>query len=315
MRLIFAVAGRRVRRALLCVCLALFAIAPAWAASPVRAPWWNDLPPMQATQVHGQTIRYYDMGHGPTLVLLHGLGSSAGFDWGTVIPELAKHYRVLAPDQLGFGQSDKPLINYGPATWVDMLGGFLKDRGVTRFDLAGESLGGWIAGLYTARAADLGYPLPQRLVLVDAGGHPSMKPVAGAPASASVLPVLSIASVREGLSKYVFHDPALVTPAVAEQAFALRLSEGSQYTQDSFRRNLAGSDAVFLDQATLAGLKLPVLVVWGEQDRLVSPAHGADFTAWIPGARRVLIPDAGHAPAVEQPQVFLQAVLPFLQQP
>lgn len=153
--------------------LALLVSATAQAASPVRGPWWTGLPPMQTTQVHGQTIRYYDVGHGPTLVLLHGLGSSAGFDWGAVIPELARHYRVLAPDQLGFGSSAKPLINYGPATWVDMLGGFLEDRGVTRFDLAGESLGGWIAGLYAVRAESAGLPMPSKLILVDAAGHPA----------------------------------------------------------------------------------------------------------------------------------------------
>lgn len=293
--------------------LGLLASGLAQAASPIRAPWWTGLPPMQTTQVHGQTIRYYDLGHGPTLVLLHGLGSSAGFDWGAVIPELAKHYRVLAPDQLGFGSSAKPLINYGPSTWVDMLGGFLEDRGVTRFDLAGESLGGWIAGLYTVRAASLGYPLPGRLVLVDAAGHPSMKPAPGAAANVAVLPVLSIASVREGLSHYVFHDPELVTPEVARQAFEARLAEGSQYTQDSFGQNLGGDPSVFLDQAALGTLRLPVLVVWGEQDRLVPPAHGRDYAAWIPGARHVVIPDAGHAPGVEQPQEFLQALLPFLE--
>lgn len=305
-------ASRRLR-GLWMVVLWLLASGIAQAASPVRAPWWTDLPQMKTTQVYGQTIRYYDVGQGPTLVLLHGLGSSAGFDWGTVIPELAKHYRVLAPDQLGFGASAKPLINYGPATWVDMLGGFLRERGVTRFDLAGESLGGWIAGLYAVRAGQAGYPLPQRLVLVDAAGHPSMKPVPGQAGTAAVLPVLSRESVREGLSRFVFHDPGIVTAEVAEQAFRARLAEGAQYTQDSFWKNLGGDDSVFLDRPALAGLKLPVLVVWGAQDRLVPLANGRDFAAWIPGARLALVADAGHGPAIEQPQAFLQVLLPFLQ--
>ena len=292
--------------------LALLVSATAQAASPVRGPWWTGLPPMQTTQVHGQTIRYYDVGHGPTLVLLHGLGSSAGFDWGAVIPELARHYRVLAPDQLGFGSSAKPLINYGPATWVDMLGGFLEDRGVTRFDLAGESLGGWIAGLYAVRAESAGLPMPSKLILVDAAGHPAMKPVPGKAGSDAVLPVLSLAATREGLSRFVFHDPDVVDADMARRIFAIRLAEGAQYTQDSFWRNLGGDPSVFLDRPALAGLKLPVLVVWGEQDTLVPPAFGRDYAAWIAGARWVTIPDAGHAPGVEQPRLFLDAVLPFL---
>ena len=54
-------------------------------------------------------------------------------------------------------------------------------------------------------------------------------------------------------------------------------------------------------------------MVWGAQDRLVPPANGKDFAAWIPHARLVTIDQAGHAPAVEQPQRFLEAALPFLQ--
>ena len=90
------------------------------------------------------------------------------------------------------------------------------------------------------------------------------------------------------------------------------LAEGAQYTQDSFWRKLGGNPSVFLDQPALAGLKLPVLVVWGEQDTLVPPAFGRDYAAWIAGARWVTIPAAGPAPGVEQPRLFLAAVLPFL---
>ncbi|TMN20637.1 alpha/beta hydrolase [Pseudoxanthomonas sp. X-1] len=305
--------ARRLRSVVVVVLLCLATVANAQARSPEPAPWWTGLPPMKSTTVYGQTLRYYDVGSGPTLVLLHGLGSNAGFDWGAVIPELAKHYRVLAPDQLGFGQSAKPTIAYGVTTWVDMLGGFLRDRDVREFSLAGESLGGWIAGLYTVRAGEAGLPLPSRLILVDAGGHPSMKPVPGKSGGPASWPPLSIAGTREGLARFVFHDPAKVTAQIAERAFAMRLAEGSQYTQDSFRQGLGADDSVFLDQAALARLDLPVLVVWGAQDRLVPPANGKDFAAWIPHARLVAIDQAGHAPAVEQPQRFLEAALPFLQ--
>ena len=55
-----------------------------------------------------------------------------------------------------------------------------------------------------------------------------------------------------------------------------------------------------------------MLVVWGEQHKLLPAAFGHDYAAWIPGARLMTIPDAGHAPGVEQPRLFLDAVLPFL---
>jgi pimeloyl-ACP methyl ester carboxylesterase len=76
--------------------------------------------------VFGQKIAYYDMGTGPTIVLVHGFGSQARFDWGNVLLPLSAHHRVLALDQIGWGHSDKPAIDYSIQTFVDFLGEFLR---------------------------------------------------------------------------------------------------------------------------------------------------------------------------------------------
>src|SRR5580704_2521007 len=80
----------------------------------------DDLPAPKTTTLFGQKIVYYDFGTGPTVVLLHGLGSSAKGDWGRCMLPLSAHHRVLALDQLGFGGSDKPFIDYGIQTWVEI---------------------------------------------------------------------------------------------------------------------------------------------------------------------------------------------------
>jgi triacylglycerol lipase len=82
------------------------------------------LPSTKTALVFGQKIVYYDVGSGPLLVLLHGLGSQALFDWGHVIIPLSQQHRVIALDQVGFGQSDKPLIDYSIQTFVDFLVSF-----------------------------------------------------------------------------------------------------------------------------------------------------------------------------------------------
>jgi triacylglycerol lipase len=102
--------------------------------------------------VFGQKIVYYDLGSGPPVVLLHGLASQAMFDWAEVIMPLSQSHRVIALDQIGFGQSDKPVVDYSIQTFVDFLGEFLRTIGVRQFALAGESLGGWIAASYTIQA-------------------------------------------------------------------------------------------------------------------------------------------------------------------
>ena len=107
----------------------LLAVSSLLLAAPAgRAQTPPGLPDPQVTVLFGQRIQYYDVGSGPCVVLLHGMGSSAKGDWGHCIMALAAHHRVLAPDQLGFGGSDKPVIDYGIQTWVDFLGEFLRER-------------------------------------------------------------------------------------------------------------------------------------------------------------------------------------------
>jgi len=79
----------------------------------------------------GNSIHYFDMGSGPVVVLLHGLGSRKE-DWVPVLEPMAQKYRLLVPDQIGFGRSDKPLLDYSIQTYVDFLNEFLRQLKVER---------------------------------------------------------------------------------------------------------------------------------------------------------------------------------------
>ena len=263
-------------------------------------------PQMQSVQVHGQTIRFIEAGHGPDLVLVHGLGSSAQFDWGKVIPALAKHYHVLAMDQLGFGSSAKPMIAYGAQTWVDMLDGFLRARKVKHFMLAGESLGGWIAALYTIEAESGNrMAVPDKLILSDAAGHKSI--VGHAPGAFGQ--ALSIHGVRQGLET-IFHNHSFLTDEFVTMDFETQLAEGAGYTVESFWKNIDDA-STFIDDR-LDAITIPTLIVWGGDDRLIPVEDGRDYAAKIKGAKLEIIPDCGHGPAIERPEDFLKIALPFL---
>ena len=129
------------------------------------------LPPAKSVSVFGQKIAYFEAGAGPTVVLVHGFASQAIFDWGNVIMPLAQHHHVIALDQIGFGASDKPQVDYSIQTFVDFLGEFLRTLKVDHFALAGESLGGWISASYTIQAlapentGKYALPRPDRLIL------------------------------------------------------------------------------------------------------------------------------------------------------
>src|SRR5712692_320371 len=134
-------------------------------------------PPDKTIAVFGQTIHYWDVGAGPVVVLVHGLGSKKE-DWLPVIGPLSQKYRLLVPDQIGFGRSDKPLLDYRIQTYVDFLDEFLRELKVEKASLVGESLGGWIAGLYAAEIGGGAHLIPvERLVLVDAAGLKQDTPI------------------------------------------------------------------------------------------------------------------------------------------
>src|SRR5260370_14182356 len=134
-------------------------------------------PPDKTITVFGQSIHYLDVGSGPVVVLLHGLGSRKE-DWLPVLEPMAQKYRLLVPDQIGFGRSEKPLLDYSIQTYVDFLNEFLRQLKVEKASLVGESLGGWIAGLYVAEISGGAHLIPvEKLVLVDAAGLKQDKPI------------------------------------------------------------------------------------------------------------------------------------------
>ncbi|MDE1148031.1 MAG: alpha/beta hydrolase [Azospirillaceae bacterium] len=272
----------------------------------------------QSIALFGANIRYYEAGQGPTLVLVHGLGSSAMGDWGRVVGDLAKTHHVLAMDLLGFGASDKPQIDYAIQTWVDFLGEFLRQKGVKGgFTLMGESLGGWISAQYAIQAlggvaADpaLALPKPSKLVLCDAAGRHETMAKAFGPKPAGQPPSASLAG-QKALLGAIFHDPSWSQGADAlKRGLAWSIAKGDAWTIHSVYGNPA-----LLDEAVdgkLGGITIPTLVVWGAEDKLLPPVDGRFYADGIPGAKLVTIPDSGHAPMIEAPKAFLAAVAPFL---
>src|SRR5919107_641054 len=146
------------RKALFALLFALLSAASAAAQAPAAQP-------QKEVVVFGQRIKYVEAGSGPVVVLLHGLGGNST-NWAFSTPALAEKFRVIVPDQVGFGQSDKPLINYRVGTYVDFLDKLLEGLKVERATLVGNSMGGWVAAAYALK-----YPSKvERLVLVDAAG-------------------------------------------------------------------------------------------------------------------------------------------------
>jgi triacylglycerol lipase len=268
----------------------------------VTPAFGQGLPPDKTIAVFGQAIHYWDIGTGPVVVLVHGLGSKKE-DWLPVIAPLSQKFRLIVPDQIGFGRSDKPLLDYSIQTYVDFLNELLRQLKVEKADLVGESLGGWICGLYAAEITAGAHLIPiGKLVLVDAAGLKQDKPIPDLNPS-------SLAAMR-ALMQAVFFDTSWLNEDALRKVFADKLASHDGYTV----RSLLGNPALASERLDnqLANIKVPTLVLWGKQDSLLPIAAGERYAAGISGARLVSFDKCGHVPSTEKTEEFLAAVNGFL---
>src|ERR1041385_2404918 len=262
----------------------------------------NAQPASKEVLVFGQKIQYVEAGSGPTVILLHGLGGSSVV-WNFNIGPLAEKFHVVVPDQIGFGKSDKPLVNYRIRTYVDFLDQFCKQLKIERATLIGNSMGGWIAEMFTAAFPDR----VDKLVLVDAAGYTP-------PKDFDMRTLFGLnPTTREGMKVLVgkvFYNKAFQTDAAIDQAITARLAAGDGYTIKSLTESIIrGED--FLDDVVKT-IKRPTLIVWGRQDGLVPLADGEHFNKDIAGSKMVVIEECAHVPNAEKPGEFNAALLKFL---
>jgi len=246
-------------------------------------------------------VRYLEAGAGEPLVLVHGLGSNAMQDWGRLVAPLGRRYHVYAPDLPGFGRSERPAAaDYGIPMQVEAVRAFMAAVGVSRARVVGNSMGGWIV----ARLAGEHPELVLKLVAVAPAG---MRPEAAAPIPAEDLLPRDEDGVRR-LVAVVRHKPPLMPSFLVRDILARRLRE-EWVVRRALESMAAGRDWL---NGTLGRADMPVLVVWGKQDRLIPVAYAAPWQAEFEHAELKLLEGCGHVPMADCPEAFDRELLAFL---
>jgi 2-hydroxy-6-oxonona-2,4-dienedioate hydrolase len=258
--------------------------------------------------VIGFKLHYQEAGRGPVVVLLHGLGGD-GSRWAPNIGPLSREFRVIALDQIGFGESDKPLANYHTGMLSEFLARFLATIGVSKASLVGNSMGASVA-LYTA----VHYPqVVDRLVLADCACLRAVGAKAPVPADSRQRDIQNSVTSEETRDYFrtLFHNKNLVTDKVVEDNLILRLKWAFAISkiQESNAKGLGS-----LSREEVHGTKAPTLIIWGKFDALDDPELADLLAETIPGSRKVLIDDSGHMPQLEKPAEFNRIVTEFLKQ-
>lgn len=261
--------------------------------------------------VDGLETSFLEAGQGPPVVLLHGgeFGGSAEVCWEATIPALAQHFRVIAPDILGFGQSAK-VVDFidGRRRRLRHLARFMECVGAVGAPCIGNSMGGMLLLVDAASAAPL--LRPERIVTIAGGGALND--------NEHMQALLDYDGSLEGMRRIVaalFHGPTWA----ADDAYVERRRQGSltpgaweAVAAARFRRPVAVQAAHERADTDYTRVRVPTLIVAGADDKLKPSGWWTALTDAIPDARSVIVPDAGHCPQIEHPGTVNRILIDFL---
>lgn len=254
-------------------------------------------------QVEGRRIHYFEAparggGPGRPLVLVHGLGGR-GEDWSPMLAELAgRGFHVYAPDLLGYGRSERPDVSYSMAMEAGVVEGFMTAVGVPRADVAGWSMGGWVAMLLT-----LDYPeRVDRLVVMDSAG-------VRFPATydATLFTPTDVAGVHRLLG--MLTPRTLPIPDFLARALVRSLAKSKWVIDRSLASMTGGADQL---DGRLGSVRQPMLIVWGAQDALIPISAGEQIHRAVPQSRMAVMEGCGHLAPTECSKGVLGAMAEFL---
>jgi pimeloyl-ACP methyl ester carboxylesterase len=240
---------------------------------------YTDLPFAGAPHVR---VHYYAGGSGSPVVLVHGLGGRAE-DWAALMPQLVRdHHRVYVLDLPGYGRSDWPAnAAYSIPEQTALVEAFLDNRKLARADLAGWSMGGWLA-------MRLALDQPQRirrLVIFDSAG--TRFPLAW---DTSIFEPDTPAKLRT-LDDLLMAGPAPHVPAFIQRDIFRFVGRHGWVVRRNMESLLTGADLL---DGKLGALRMPMLIVWGKQDRLIPVSVGEQIHRDVPQSEFVVVDGCGH---------------------
>lgn len=267
----------------------------------------------KSVSVDGLTTSYLEAGSGDPVVLLHGgeFGGSAEIAWENTISALAQHYRVLAPDMLGFGESAKVIdFTDGRGMRIRHIGRFCDVLGVTAAHFVGNSMGAINLLVDTTSEKPV---LPVRsLVTICGGGDIQRNEHVGA-----LYDYDATFEAMRAIVVALFADPAYARDdAYVQRRYDSSIAPGAweSLAAARFRRPGLESPPTPSSVRPYGRIAVPALVIEGAADKLLPPGWAAQIAGQIRGGRSAVVPDAGHCPHIEAPDTVNALLLEFLEE-
>jgi len=281
--------------------------------SQLQVPAVRTVHQSRFVDIDGMRTHYLDAGDGPALVLLHSgeFGACAELSWEYLIPALAGHFRVIAPDWLGFGQTAKIHDFDGKrARMLSHMARFCEVMAIDAAHFVGNSMG---ATYLLQAVAQNPCPLPvASLVAISGGGF--------IPENDERLRMVDYDGTEGGmvgLLTAMFDDPVWFTdPAYLARRHASSIAPGAweAIAAARFRSPVAEPRSEFgqADTTPYGRIGVPALLIAGARDRLRLPGYAQQVATQIPDGRAIVVPDCGHCPNIEQPGVVADEIIAFV---
>jgi len=269
----------------------------------------------KTADVWGLNIRYLEAGDGPVVLMLHGQFDSL-LSWFCNIDHLADAgFRVIAPDMPGSGESDKPgHLEYDPDSAAEFVYDFTQELGIDKLSLVGNSAGGLVAGLFSLEHSEM----VEKMALVASGGFGRrvswLLRIISVPILGEILYQPRLNS-KMGLTRRLFYRPPDILEELLPEINRLKELPGARM---AVLRSIRSS-------ITLRGLrqreyiiqrlkdsKVPLMTVWGAEDRIIPVAHAEEVRRELPGSIVHVVPECGHWPQMEKPDLFNPMLTDFL---
>jgi len=244
---------------------------------------------------------------------LHGFFYDS-YMWQRNINDLAEQFKVYAPDLWGFGYSTREPLDYGYQLYSDQVLMFMDALGIQRASLAGQSMGGGTAIWFSVHHRNR----VNKLILVDAAAGPHGLPLTGkffnlAGVGEFFLGLNTNFIRRKNLADFLIHNQDLLTDSYFENVTRFHKIKGTtECSLSILRKQFFHTLSDQLQQ--LSRLDIPVLIIWGREDRGIPLQKGREMHRILNGSRLEIIDNAGHVPNYERAEAFNTFALDFLQE-
>ncbi len=258
------------------------------------------------------------------LILLHGFGTSIGH-WRQNLSVLGEHHTVYALDMLGFGASQKAQVSYQVDLWVEQVYDFWRTFIRHPVVLVGNSIGSLVTIAAAAKHPDMVQGIVM-LSLPDLSVRQESIPKLLRPAIATIENLVASPLLLKTVFRFVrqpkvvkrwaglaYANKDAVTDELVDILVGPAQDRGSAQAFSAILKAMIGSQFSQPVKTLLPSLEIPVLLIWGQQDRMVPPAFARQFAAYNPKVQLLTLENAGHCPQDECPEEVNGAILAWME--